>query len=260
MKVVPLARHHAIICLMTETNPIEQQPEPPPKLRPTQLSKRLVSEECMRQSLKYVLANLKRYTLLIDGTGNDLRPQIILTEEEPWPILGDTIDARLLTARRVTILATTKDRGTALIDLTARCAYRWVRSKEIRDVVESFDNHLKSGARWRFIQRRSGSDVYFILLCLFVIGIVIIGLVNSAIAFAFWATCIAYLIVESVIIRLSGPLLIWPMQLPESVRPKLWQVPRLRISRTSWQLIWTSLLTCVVGGIIVGLVVHFTFP
>lgn len=84
----------------------------------------------MRQSLKYVLANLERYTLLIEGTGNDLRPQIILTEEEPWPSLGDTIDIRLLAARRVTILATTKDRGTALIDLTTRYAYRWVRSRD----------------------------------------------------------------------------------------------------------------------------------
>ena len=244
---------------MTETNRVEKQPGPPPKLEPTRLRQCLVSEECMRHSLKYLLANLKRYTLLIEGTGNDLRPQIILTEEEPWPSLDDTIDTRLLTARHITILATTKDRGTALIDLTARSVYRWVRSEEIRNLVETFDNRLKSGARWRFIQQRSGTDIYFILIALFIMGLVLYSLTSNIITFVFWAVSATYLIIEFTIVRLSGPLRIWPGQIRESARPKLWQVPRLRIARTSWQLIWTSLLTCVAGGIIVALVGHYAF-
>jgi len=255
----PVAINHGTMCVVTTQNRSEPQPEPPPRLKPTQLRQHLVSEECMRQNLKYLLANLKRYTLLIDGTGNDLRPQIILTEVEPWPSFGDAIDTRLLAARRITILATTEDRGTALIDFTARCVYRWVRSQEIRDLVESFDNRLKAGARWRFIQRRSGYDIYVISLCLFIIGLVLYSSTNAAITFAFWAASVVYLAVESIIIRLSGPLRIWPWQLPESVRPKLWQASRLKISRSSWQLIWTSLLTCVVGGVIVALVGHYAF-
>jgi hypothetical protein len=230
---------------------MEKRPGPPPKPR-SQLTQQLVSEECVRQSLKYLLANLKRYTLLIEGTGNELRPQIMLTEEEAWPSLGNAIDTRLLTARHITILATTKDRGTAEIDLTTRYVITWVRSQEISDLVDSFNKRLKSGARRRFIRQYSGNSVYLILASALIIGLGI-AFLNGNVALIFWALCIVYLVIDFTIVRLSGPLRIWPQQLKNSKRPRLWQAPRLRISKTSWQLIWTSVFT----GIVVLLVERF---
>jgi hypothetical protein len=233
---------------------MEKRPGPPPKLR-SELTRQLASEECVRQSLKYLLANLKRYTLLIEGTGNELRPQVILTEEEAWPSLGNVIDPRLLTARHITILATTKDRGTAEIDLTTRYVITWVRSQEISDLVESFNKRLKSGTRWGFIRQYSSNSVYLILTSAFLIGLGIANL-NGNVTLIFWTLCVVYLVIDFTIVRLSGPLRIWPQQLKNSKRPRLWQAPRFRISKSSWQLVWTSVLTGIVVLLIERFLIH----
>lgn len=222
--------------MMCDTTPVsgmnhsERQPGPPPKVR-TNLTHKLVSEECMCKSLKHLLANLKRYTLLIEGTGNELRPQIILTEKEPWPQLGETIDYRLLSARRVFILATTEDRGTAVINLTTRTASRWVRSQEIHNVIESFNNCLKSGSRWGFIRQRSEYDIFTILVVAFVIGALASNIASGIVTYSIWAIVFLYMVTETTIVRLSGPLRIWPKQLKGSARPRLRVIVRPKYLR-----------------------------
>ena len=213
----------------------------------------------MARSLKYLFSHLKRYTLLIEGTGDKLRPQIILTEKEPWPLSGDVLDHRLWKARHVSLLATTEDRGTARIDFTARRVHSWAKSQQIYDIIESFNDSLERDAHWRFIRRRSLVPFLYTIV-LFLLGVDLATNdsheTRTTGIFLLIASFIAalYLIIEYIITGPSAPLGVWPKRSTGVFRhPKMWIPRSLAISSESRRLLWTGAVTAIMGAILAHL-------
>jgi len=158
-------RVSAIIPVMVDHNIAEQRDV---KVR-TQLTRRLVTEDCMAEGLASLLSAMKRYTLLIERskrdpqTGKAQLPEIILFESDP-PLLRGKLDSRLLSAQTIRIFVSTEDRGTAIINLTERQVYRWKGTPEISQAIDTFDSYLKAGAR------SLGNPRVFVRHCLLDLG------------------------------------------------------------------------------------------
>lgn len=246
---------------MTDTNiPGERYP-----MVRTRLTRRLVSEERMAESLAYLFLNLQRYTLLVevqrserDSKISKLQdPDIILFEHDPLQV-RNKIDPRLLKAHSISILATTADRGTARIEVTDRTVYRWKDTPEISRVIEEFNNQLKSGTRptRALIRTYSFGAVYWTLAMVLLAGVILshygsAGVISANII----VVCsIAYFIIDAIIIWRSKALRIWPKELTRDwALPKLVSIHLIRLSAETRRLLFVGIVTAIVTAIITRL-------
>src|ERR1035441_283572 len=181
------------------------------------LTNRLVSIESVAAGLEELLSKLLRYTVIIKRpgfsweTGRFQSAEIVLFEDEKL-INNNVLDPRILKAKRVVFILTSKDRGVASLDLKSRQIQYWAHTPELSNLIAEFNDQLLRGARSNDIQydqwALTASVVIFVALLLLILMAVILGLVRI------WAS----------------PLLIWP----EGLTPRsfLQVIHKIRISVT----------------------------
>lgn len=124
------------------------------------LTTRLADPASMTEALGQFTSKLRRYTIIIKrssfnwDTGKGQERNLVLFEDEPAVIDGE-IDSRLLKSKNVTILATTRDGGTASLNLTSRSISTWASTPELRELIEEFNKALRINARSRWITPES---------------------------------------------------------------------------------------------------------
>jgi hypothetical protein len=117
---------------------------------------RLVSQEIMRDAISQLLANTERYIVLLKlprtnwQTGKSQNTTLTLFESDGID-LTSAIDPRLLRARRVAIVLSDRQKGTARIDLSKRTWEVWQDSPTIREKLIEFNSKLILGKRGPFV-------------------------------------------------------------------------------------------------------------
>src|ERR1017187_458805 len=119
------------------------------------LTNRLVSIESVAAGLEELLSKLLRYTVIIKRpgfsweTGRFQSAEIVLFEDEKL-INNNVLDPRILKAKRVVFILTSKDRGVASLDLKSRQIQYWAHTPELSNLIAEFNDQLLRGARSRW--------------------------------------------------------------------------------------------------------------
>ena len=248
------------------------------------LTRRLATPESMAEGLAEFLTGLKRYTVVIKrpgfswDSGQFQTTDLTLYEDEKL-VENEIIDPRLLKARRVTLIATATDGGTAKIDLTARSVDTLANSPDLSKLLRSLNNSLLKNARPRWITYSGGAALFFLPILLFILDIfaeMLIDpkwrhlntnvpnvkypptdkwtlLIGIAILILWIVTIIAAIIIMLVVSR-SGPLRIWPASL--TVKALFQTLYRIRLSGAiprNALFVIVTILGAVIGSVLTAL-------
>lgn len=238
------------------------------------LTRRLVTPECLRIGLKNLLSNATRYTLVIRrssfnwDTGETQVPELVLFESGHLS-LDATLDPVLLKSRRVLLLLSVSDGGTARINLSTRQVSVWADTLELRRALESFNQHLRSGARSRFITPGWALFVAVIPVLWVILLVAIEDFVDHKAYQAYkalpwqydlgrpiillWPAFLLICLVITIVIIRSGPLRIWPDSF--TVKALFRTAYKIRFGEASRRNLMT-IFVAVITGVLVYLLTH----
>jgi hypothetical protein len=243
----------------------------------------------MAQGLADFLAGLKRYTVIVKrpgfswDSGQFQTTDLTLYEDEKL-VENGVIDPRLLKARRVTLIATAPDGGTAKIDLTSRSVVTFANSLDLNRLLKSLNNQLLKKARSRWITYGRSAALFFLPILLFFINYTTDTLINPKLRHSVYSTSkasnsnsnsppldkwtvqvniailllwiiatIAAIIIMIVVSR-SGPLRIWPTSL--TVKALFQTAYRIRISGSISRnalFVFISIFSAVIGAVLTAI-------
>lgn len=267
------------------TSSNETRPPRPPLVK--SLTRRLATPESMAEGLAEFLGSLKRYTVVIRrpgfswDSGQFQTTDLTLYEDEKL-VENGVIDPRLLKARRVTLIATASDGGTASVDLTSRSIVTFANSSDLSRLLRSFNDRLLKNARSRWITYGGSAALIFLPLLLFLVDVIAETLIDPkwrqyvwgnertsnvkapptdkwtvhigiAILILWFVTIIAAIIIMLVVSR-SGPLRIWPASL--TVKALFQTLYRIRISGAiprNALFVIVSVFSAVIGAVLTAL-------
>jgi hypothetical protein len=214
----------------------------------------------MAKGLDGLLSNLLRYTIIIKrpsfswDTGRFQSAKLVLFEDEKV-VEDGLIDPRLVKAKQVTLIAISRDRGIARINLTTRQVQYLAYSPGLSGLMLKFANDLLSGARSRWFTPGAALAAFIIpffgLIAVPFVDILVnphlrhlVTMPNEPkqLPYDHWTTAaglailVIWLFMALVagylgLVRVwAGPLLLWPKNL--TLRSILGIVYRIRISTT----------------------------
>lgn len=237
------------------------------------LTARLVDGAHMSAALEELIAKLVRYTVIIRRPGFNWQSgarqdtQVVLFEGDKL-IDNGTITTAATRAREVIIIATSKDRGVASINLTSRQVRYIANAADLRTFVEEFNRQLLKGVKsWWFTPGAAVLLSVTPLLVLFTIYAIDITINPSAghgvnfhpdqwavvlgrVVFFAWPALVALAMFIAGVRSAAGPFLIWPRKL--NALSALQMLYRMRNSQTLRQNVY-NLLVAVVAGIVLAL-------
>jgi hypothetical protein len=250
-----------------------EEPVPSDGIR---LTSRLVSEESMKRGIVELLLHARHYVWGIKrpsfdmSSGRDQSTDLILSEEDNLTMDGQ-IDPRLLKARRINLVITVKDGGTATINFKTRYIHIAADSPGLRKALASFNRCLRLGARSRWISMISVLSLIlaplFLIFSLFIIESSLNPKSSSvhpvydrwfnpilASLFVLWAISVSAALLIYIVIWRSGPLRIWPRGL--TFKSILRAIYRIRVSdavRRNATTIGAAIIASVISGTLVYL-------
>jgi hypothetical protein len=237
----------------------------------------------MTEGLAELFAALKRVTVIVTRSsfnweiGQAQAPNLALFEDEQL-IVDKIIDPRLLRAKRVVILATASDGGTAMLDLTGRSVQMLADTSEIRRVVSSFNGHLLRNSRSKWLTAAGGWTLSLLPLAAIFIGYIVDTIVNprnrraiydvntnqkvgkfqpdiwllsfARVMLVILAVGIVLALVIGIIRARSGPLRIWPDGL--TTKTALRGLYRMRVALPSNAAPFTIAVVAAILGALLG--------
>ncbi len=247
------------------------------------LTSRLVSPSGFSNALEELQEACTRYTAIIRRSvfstevAETDSVTIVFYEDEPL-VKDGTIDSRLIRSKQVTLLITVRDGGTATLNLTSRVVNPIYASKELVQVVESFNDKLIEGARSRWTT--AGSTLA--LVCLPILALLVVIFCDAAVdprvehaltngnpktpvPWDFWVAPSEVIIALSGIVFLaiavglsfirlsSGSLRIWPEKMTR--KSLVLGLRRIRISDSTHRNVAT-LIIGIVTGVVVAVIAH----
>jgi hypothetical protein len=137
-------------------------------------SKRLTSEDSVRQAMVSLLVNTERYMIVIRqapvnrGTRDPQKSELVLFENDELE-LTDQLDARLRRAREVKILVTDKSRETILVEFPTRSWEVVADGPDIRNRLLEFSDRLTARARSRIFSTTVAQLLILVPVFLFIV-------------------------------------------------------------------------------------------